>query len=221
VTFAANPEAALAYDRWFERPWGRYAFRVESSALMRASGVVEERRVLDVGCGTGRFTLELQQRGAKVIGLDRDPDMLGVAARRLRSPLIEGDACALPFPDGAFDLTVAVTLCEFVADVGVLFSELARVTRSSGRFVVGSLNPRSPWGIVNRRRFREPPWTEARFLSRKELLALGARSGRANISGHLYAPEGLPWLSTLGAPLEAAGRVAPALGAFQVLTVER
>jgi SAM-dependent methyltransferase len=221
MAFDADPEAALAYDRWFERRWGRYAFRVEAAALLRASGGVGGRKVLDVGCGTGRFTLELQQRGADVIGLDRDLAMLSVARGRLRAPLIQGDACALPFAAGAFDLAVAVTLCEFVSDVGAVFDELARVTRPGGRFVVGSLNPRSPWGIANRRRFREPPWTEARFLGRQELITLGARFGRARISGHLYAPEGLPRLQALGAPLEVAGRLAPALGAFQVLTVER
>jgi SAM-dependent methyltransferase len=126
----------------------------------------------------------------------------------------------LPFLDAAFDRCVAVTLCEFVSDVDGVFAELARVTRPGGRIVVGSLNPRSAWGWANRRRLQEPPWTSARFFTRGELLALGGKHGRGSLISALYAPEGMPALNRLGTVLEAVGRMAPALGAFQVLTVE-
>jgi SAM-dependent methyltransferase len=112
-----------------------------------------------------------------------------------------------------------MTLCEFVADVPAVFSELARVTRPGGRFIIGSLNPDSPWGWLGRGRFAVPPWSDARFLKRRELLELGARHGLASLRGALFAPEGLPLLGLLGPALEAVGRLAPPVGAFQVLTV--
>ncbi|MGQ9366185.1 aminotransferase class III-fold pyridoxal phosphate-dependent enzyme [Azospirillum sp. ST 5-10] len=80
----------------------------EYAALAAAYG----RRVLDVGCGTGRVGLRLAERGAEVVGLDRSADMLGrmerhaaalppEAAARVR--LVEGDAASFDL-DGHFDL---------------------------------------------------------------------------------------------------------------------
>jgi ubiquinone/menaquinone biosynthesis C-methylase UbiE len=55
--------------------------------------------------------------------------MLTVAARRVRATLLAADAGSLPFRDGAFDVTIAVTVCEFTASPAALVAELARVTR--------------------------------------------------------------------------------------------
>jgi ubiquinone/menaquinone biosynthesis C-methylase UbiE len=147
--------------------------------------------------------------------------MLAVARGRGSYPLVLADAGALPFRDASFDIAFAVTLCEFVDNVDGVFSELARVTRPGGRFVVGSLNPKSPWGFFNRRRFQHAPWTAARFLTRRELVKLGNRHGAAALSSGLYAPENLPALRVAAPALELLGRLAPGLGAFQVLVVQR
>jgi ubiquinone/menaquinone biosynthesis C-methylase UbiE len=135
--------------------------------------------------------------------------------------LVLADAKALPFGDRAFDIAFAVTVCEFVDNVVQVFSELARVTRPGGRFVVGSLNPQSPWGFFNRERFRQGPWASARFLERRELLKLGSQHGKASLSSALYAAENLPAANLVGPVLEFLGRFAPGLGAFQVLVVDR
>lgn len=220
MTFTANLGAAEAYDRWFDQPWGRYAFGIEVKTLLGAAGAIDGLRVLDAGSGTGRFTAELARRGAHPIAVDRDASMLEVARRREQAPLVLADACSLPLANGSFDLAFAVTLCEFVDDVGAVFSELARVVRPGGRFVVGSLNPASPWGFFNRARFLHRPWSTARFLTRRELLLLGGRHGSASLSSALYAPENLPAARVFGPALEAGGRLVPGLGAFQVLVVE-
>ena len=221
MTFAADIKAAEAYDRWFDRGWGKYAFRVEAKALLRAAGDLAGLRTLDLGSGTGRLTAELVDDGALPVAVDRDPSMLTVASRRSLGPRVLADARALPFADGTFDIAFAVTVCEFVDNVDAVFSELARVTRRGGRFVVGSLNPQSPWGFFNRKRFRQAPWTDARFLTRRELLDLGKQHGKASLIPALYAPENLPAPHLTGPVLEFLGRLAPAIGAFQVLVVER
>jgi len=210
-----------AYDRWFERPWGRYAFSIESSVVLEAAGPLSsDVSVLDVGCGTGRLTALLEASGATVVGLDVDPAMLAVAATRTGGRLILGDAHRIPVADATFDLVVAVTLCEFTGDLGTVFAELARVTRPGGRIVIGALNPRSPWGLRHRRQLRRPPWTGAHFLSRSQLLALAHPFGRVTIDAALYAPGAFVGLRRLGPILERLGRPVPALGAFQVVTIE-
>lgn len=211
-----------AYDRWFDTRWGRYAFTIELAAIERAAGRLDSLRVLDAGCGTGRFTAALERRAALLAGVDLDLAMLAVAARRVRAPLLAADVGELPFRDGAFDVTIAVTVCEFTASPAALVAELARVTRPGGRVVIGALNRRSPWGLARHRQLRRPPWQAARFLTRRQLRVLGAPHGRARLHGTLVMPGMVPGSRQASLSLEALGRRAcPAVGAFQVLAIEK
>jgi len=216
-----RPLEAVAYDRWFDGPWGRYAFEIESGVVLDAAGPWSgDESVLDVGCGTGRLSARLEALGAAVVGLDLDPRMLAIAATRTRGRLILGDAHHIPVGDATFDRVVAVTLCEFTDELATVFAELARVTRPGGRIVVGALNPRSPWGLRQWRQLRRPPWSGAHFLSRTQLLALARPFGRATMDAALYAPGAFVGLRRLGPILERLGRPVPVLGAFQVVTIE-
>jgi SAM-dependent methyltransferase len=212
---------AADYDAWFQAPWGRYAFAVESAAVLEAAGALEGARVLDVGCGTGRFTGALERAGASVVGVDLDPDMLTVAAANLAGPRLVADGHRLPFATGAFDLTVALTLLEFVNDPARVVAELARVTRPGGRLLVAALNRASPWGLAHRRRLRRPPWNSARLLTRGTLRRLGRAHGTARLQAALDAPSAVPGLPVVGPLLEGLGRPLPWLGAWQLLVVDR
>ena len=210
---------AQRYDAWFDSAWGGYAFAVELRTVQETARVRLGEKVLEVGAGTGRFGAALADSGATVYGLDIDADMLSLARGRLERRGVLADVHNLPFRANTFDLALAVTVCEFTEDVPQVIAELARVTRGGGRLVVGSLNPRSAWGIMSRGRRRAEPWRSARFLSRRQLLALGRRHGQSSLRGALFSVEGLG-AGKLAVLLEQAGRLAPALGAFQVLRVE-
>lgn len=212
---------ARDYDAWFDTPWGRHAFAVESAALLHAGGYLAGNRVLDAGCGTGRFSAPLADQHAAVVGVDADPAMLGLARTRATAGGTRAAVDHLPFPDATFDVTVAVTVLEFVADPAAALAELARVTRGGGRIILGALNPHSPWGLANRHRLRSGVWCHARFLSPTELRALGAPHGRTSQRGVLYAPGAFPGLPRLGPLLEIAGRAVPTWGAFQVLIIDK
>jgi SAM-dependent methyltransferase len=72
-------EFAWAYDRLIERP-----VESESEALVRSlarRGVRPPAQVLDVGCGTGRYAIELARRGYDVRGIDRSPAMIDEARK--------------------------------------------------------------------------------------------------------------------------------------------
>jgi len=213
--------AADAYDAWFDRPWGRHATAVEHRMLLDAAGPVSGRAVLDAGCGTGRFMHCLESEGALVLGVDRDPDALAIARTRTMGVLLLGDTHQLPLEDRSVDIAFAVTVCEFTADPVRVFAELARVTRPGGRIVVGSLNRTSPWGCWNRRQFTKPPWSTARFLDRRTPLRLGAPYGRCTLRAGLYAPSALPGIRRWSPTVKRiGGRLAPRLGAFQVLAIQ-
>ena len=221
VSLSRWSAAADAYDAWFDRPWGRHATAVEHRMLLDAAGPVSGRAVLDSGCGTGRFMRRLESEGATVLGVDRDPDALAIARTRTTGALLLGDTHQLPLEDRSVDIAFAVTVCEFTADPARVFAELARVTRPGGRIVVGSLNRTSPWGCWNRRQFTKPPWNTARFLDRRTLLNLGVPHGRCTFRAGLYAPAVLPGVERWSPIVERIGRrLAPRLGAFQVLAIQ-
>jgi SAM-dependent methyltransferase len=212
---------AVAFDAWFDRPWGRHASAVEHRMLLEAAGALEGRTVLDAGCGTGRLLPRLRDAGAVAVGVDADPDALQIAAERHRGAAAVADAQALPLADSCVDIAIASTVCEFVGDPATLIDELVRVTRAGGRVVIGLLNRSSPWGLSNRRRFHEPPWEAASFLDPEEIERPASVHGSCARRAGLYAPCHLPWIERWSAPVEWLGRrVAPGSGAFQVVTIQ-
>jgi demethylmenaquinone methyltransferase/2-methoxy-6-polyprenyl-1,4-benzoquinol methylase len=106
-------------------------------ATRRALALALGDRVLDVGAGTGVSTAELGRSGAYAVGADLSIGMLE-AGRRVRpaTPLLAGDALALPFRDGTFDAVTVSFALRNVVDTDGALRELARVTRPGGRLVV-------------------------------------------------------------------------------------
>ena len=208
------------YDRWFEQPWGRHAFAVERDALLAALAPLAGRHLLDLGCGTGRFTAAFEHASAEVTGIDNDPGMLALAASRTEATLLLADAHTLPMSDDTFDVAVAVTLLEFADGPHRIVDELVRVTRPGGRIAVATLNPNSPWGLAHRRALRRPPWSGACLYTRRQLRALLAPHGHPQLHAALYAPGMLPGFAPLARVAERAGRFAPAIGAFQIAVLD-
>lgn len=216
----SGPETAAKYDSWFETPWGRYAADVEFGLIAAALEPAPKARVLDVGCGAGRFGEKLAELGADLVGVDLDSSMLGIAQRRLQRVAL-ADAHHLPFEDGTFDKAFAVTLCEFSGDPEGVIDEIARVTRTGGRIVIGLLNKRSPWGWLRRRRLSRPPWRDATFIDAEEFMETAGRIGTVSRTSGLFSPAAaLPGF--ISQMVEATGsRLLPGIGAFQVITVVR
>jgi len=99
--------------------------------LARAVGG-DARIVLDLACGSGPMTRELDQPGRQVIGVDLSAAELRVAAGRHPGPWVQADALRLPFADASVD---AVTTCMglvVVMPLSGLISEVARVLKPGG-----------------------------------------------------------------------------------------
>ena len=117
-------------DNW----WEVYEL-VERSADLRG------RRVLDVGCGTGRLSAALAQRAhAKVWGVDASPGMLAVAKKNVQGVAFkEANAEALPFKDGWFERAVLWLVLHLVDRTAAL-AEARRVLGADGIVAVVSFD---------------------------------------------------------------------------------
>ncbi len=146
------------YDFWFTTPIGSLIRRVESDLILDLLEPAPGEKVLDAGCGTGVFTLDIVSRGAKVTGVDLSLPMLRRAREKAAGFPFQpssADILCLPFPDDSFEKTVSVTALEFISDAEKAVSELFRVTRRGGTIIVATLNRLSPWAERRRKKAKE------------------------------------------------------------------
>jgi ubiquinone/menaquinone biosynthesis C-methylase UbiE len=109
-------------------------------AVSAHAPVAGVRTILDVGCGTGRFTQPLADHfGALVVGVDRAEKMLGEAGCGLTSDrvlLVRGSADRLPLKDGSVDLVFMSQVYHHLSDRAGSAREFARVLGPAGRLCV-------------------------------------------------------------------------------------
>ena len=119
-----------ADDNW----WELFDFLV-------ATGDLRARRVLDVGCGTGRLARALAERGTKVWGIDPSEEMLAQARSEARGGprFRRASAEALPFKNRSFDRAV-LQLVVHLLDRSRALPELARVLSPRGYAVIATFN---------------------------------------------------------------------------------
>jgi ubiquinone/menaquinone biosynthesis C-methylase UbiE len=107
----------------------------------------QNRRVLEVGCGTGLILERIQRFASHAEGVDLSPGMLSHAsARGLR--VREASANALPYPDGSFDVTCSFKVLPHVPDLEGALREMARVTAPGGYVLAEFYNPWSFRGLL-------------------------------------------------------------------------
>lgn len=141
------------YERWFASPSGSVALDSERRLLdfMVAGWPRRGTKLLEVGCGTGLFLESLWQKGFDVRGVDRSPEMVEAARRRMdhRAEIEVGNGECLPFRAGEFDFVILWTMLEFCRDPAAVLREAARVADQS--VLVGFLNRWSFYYLSNGR----------------------------------------------------------------------
>lgn len=153
----AELEAAVAdqFDRVRDRlPDADDREPVFDSALRTALRGTRGGRLLDLGCGKGRFLSLWRQAGFDVVALDRSRGMLCGAQASAPPAARPGFVCAsasdLPFADACFDAVSAVEVMEHLPDVEAALREMHRVLRPGGSLLlldknVASLDSHRPY----------------------------------------------------------------------------
>ena len=143
----ANPEQAAAWNGDEGADWVRNAARYERSGvrhrphLLGPAVLCEGDQVLDIGCGTGRSTIEAARvvGTGSVLGVDLSEPMLVYARERAaaegvgNAAFLQADAQVHPFERERFDVAISETGAMFFGDPVAAFTNIASALRPSGR----------------------------------------------------------------------------------------
>ncbi|MCF8010502.1 MAG: class I SAM-dependent methyltransferase [Clostridiales bacterium] len=165
------------YDRWYSTAAGRVIDRIEKGVIFQFLNLQAGDNVLDAGCGTGNYSLDLHQKGFRVTGTDISKGMIEKARKKASSEIqfIKADVCSLPFESNSFDSAVSVTALEFVPEIYSALQEIYRVVKVGGRIVVGVIGKNSSWEryyLQKAHKKKNSVFNSARFYTLGELRSL-------------------------------------------------
>jgi ubiquinone/menaquinone biosynthesis C-methylase UbiE len=159
-----NGWIARAYDRGVQ---GAFRDLVAATFDDFAAQVADARRLLDVGCGPGQFTLMAAERkpDAEAVGVDLAPTMIDLArghaaespaGKRVRFEV--GDSMALPFADASFDIAISSGSIKQWPDATRGLAEIHRVLVPGGRAFVLEANKEAPAHAIETQRRKLQHW---------------------------------------------------------------
>jgi ubiquinone/menaquinone biosynthesis C-methylase UbiE len=129
----ADPAMARSFDeRRFGGPIGELVASTQARVVATMIGRFQDRRIVDVGTGTGRAALMFAREGALVTAVDASEEMLQVARQRAAGErvavqLLQGDAHDLQFADRTFEIGVCLRVLMHAPDWKRCLAELCRV----------------------------------------------------------------------------------------------
>lgn len=212
--FTAQAEA-------FEDPARNQVFTSDARWVFERLPLTAEDVILDVAAGTGHAARQLAASARTVVALDATEAMLArgqaqAAAERCENVLfMRGDAAALPFLDGTFDVVVSRFAAHHFEHPEAVMAEMVRCARPGGHVALVDLvadeDPEVAAEQNRLERLRDPSHT--RMLAAIEMQALMTEAGLEAVDVATRALERplLPWLEQAKTPAHTAGEIRAAL----------
>lgn len=135
------------YDLWasFYDQYPNSTVAADENSFPQVWAQLKGKRVLEIGCGTGRHTQKLVAQGNEVVGIDLSAEMLQVARKKLEREsvtFIEADFMMYEgFASGYFDAAIASLVIEHIEDVDGFLKRVASVLKPSGELFVSEIHP--------------------------------------------------------------------------------
>jgi SAM-dependent methyltransferase len=129
-------------EKWIALGHPSYVWRFGQDrrlAMIERYSALNDRWILDVGCGIGTYVRKFRQFSTHVFGIDVDAERVAEGARSMPNLQVAASE-HLPFPDGSFDTIVLNEVIEHVTDDAATIAECIRVLRPGGRVVIYAPN---------------------------------------------------------------------------------
>jgi SAM-dependent methyltransferase len=192
---------------WADAPQDPEPWEWERRRALLLAAAAPGERVLDLGCGAGRFVGALRDAGADPVGVEVAEAALGRARRNVPGAdlrLVEPDG-SLPLEHGSVDLVWCSEVLEHVADTEHVLLEVRRVLRPGGRLLATvPFHGRVKAALIGLLRFDahfDPVGQHLRFYTRSSLARTLDRAGFAGID---VRPWGGPPLLRTGLTARAS-----------------
>lgn len=154
VKTAYNKKNAQKYDEQrLSSKQGQLLDELERRELERAIKLLNSSdKILEVGCGTGRFTIPLAKRGFNIVGYDPSPHMVKQAREKVENysniSFKIGEGKSLDFEANLFDLVYSIRVLNHVESKEYAFlmiSEMIRVAKPGGLILIEFANVERPF----------------------------------------------------------------------------
>lgn len=177
-------------------------------------------KVIDIGCSWGRFGALLSKHGLSVYGIDTFIDQarfwVNIRKENKGAYFTTADAQQVPFKNQVFDGCIMIGVLEFIKDEDLFFSELKRVLKPRGVFVLQVANRDNVYTRITGKSIRKD---YQRYYSKEEVLSLLGKHGFSvfNIAGEGWdlpiigkiALVFLPYFATLSYRSNILSRILP------------
>ncbi len=144
-------KVAIDYDKWYDSKMGSFADQVQTELAFSLFKPTAGMKILDVGCGTGNFSIKLAEMGCKVVGIDVSDEMLDKARKKAKAKDLNiefhiMDVYNLDFSHETFDGVFSMAAFEFIKEPQNAYEEMYRVLKKNGHMLIGTINRKSSWG---------------------------------------------------------------------------
>ena len=184
---SSEPRRARSVSEYSTELWATHTLELRESRLRKALELIDAEprgRLLDIGCGHGEFGALLKSRGWTVAGVDLDPLQIAAASGRG----IEARQCdlthGLPYEPGHFDAVYAGEVIEHLVDTDAFLSEVARVLKPGGIFVLTTPNLASMENRIRLVLGIYPIWVDHRLSGMGHVRAYTPRVLRRQLAAH-------------------------------------
>jgi len=156
-------------DVWADLPEDPEPWAWERRRALLLGEARAGERVLDLGCGAGRFVAALRDAGADPVGVDLADAALERARRNVPGADFRAMTSAIPLEDASVDLVWCSEVLEHVPDTTGLLSEVRRVLTTGGRLLATTPAPRRLVALLRWDDHFDPLGQHVRFYSRRSL----------------------------------------------------
>ncbi len=165
------------YERWIKTtPEGLYFDGKQKEILISAMKLKTGERLLEIGCGTGRYVRYFTELGLDVTGVEPLTDLIKIARLKEDIPeekIIHAFAEKLPFADKSFDKVLFINTFEYVDDKVQAMREAYRVARE--KVGIGFMNRHASKNFF-RSKVRKGMYSDAVFFTEKDLRKIAEKA---------------------------------------------